>query len=302
MHKRINIVISGASGLLGSELIRQLSNNSKCNVLALTSQKTKLEEQTKEFGNVFVIQNDDFFQSDFQNQIDVLLNCAFTRKLNGSALASSLDFSAKLIKQAVGMGVKSIINISSQSVYSRTRKQPASEKTSVNPDTMYGIAKYANELLISSICNQHMITHTNIRLASLVGTQFSARLVNRMVDNALNTNRITVNGGDQIISYLGLKDAARGLIAIAISDKKNWNNIYNLGSTEAYSLNEIAKLIKALVEKNTSQSVDITRLESEDFINMSLDSQEFFSAFAWLPEDKLEDIILNIIRNQTSAQ
>lgn len=299
---RQTILVSGAGGFLGSELIKQLLKNGKFNVIAYTSQKEQLMNRFKKNTNLtcFNIEDwkDDIIPFD---KVDTLINCAFARTSNGKELASSLDFTNEFMSDATKKNVGGIINISSQSVYSQQRDLAAIEETSVIPESLYGLTKYSTELLISNICKYANVPYTNLRLASLVGQDFDVRLTNRFIKSAINGEIIKIVGGKQIISYMDVRDAADGLIALISVDPKNWKSIYNFGVDESYKLTEMAELVKKIAPQFISNEVKIEVEEGNDFLNLSMDCSEFYEDTLWKPKYGMEiiikDIFEHLIRN-----
>src|SRR5699024_3411692 len=142
------ILVSGASGLLGNELVNQLLNERNYKIIALTSQKHKLVDQFNG-KNILVLQINDWVEEiDSDVKIDTFINCAFPRSSDPGQLAQGLKFTENIISDAVSLNVKSIINISSQSVYSQKEKAVIDESLTVAPESLYGMAKYACERIV----------------------------------------------------------------------------------------------------------------------------------------------------------
>src|SRR5699024_10134741 len=150
------LLVSGASGLLGSELITQILENDKYKVIALTSKKETLTQMFEGNPNLKVLHIDNWvINLGLNNQIDTLINCAFPRSSKPEELAKGLLFTENIIKGAIDIGVKKVINISSQSVYSQKSKSTTNEASSVAPESLYGMAKYSSERIVATLCENH---------------------------------------------------------------------------------------------------------------------------------------------------
>ena len=65
-----------------------------------------------------------------------------------SAFLDNVQMAWNLVSAARDANVESLVYFSSVDVYGRTPKLPMSEKTSLNPDTWYGLSKYASEWIV----------------------------------------------------------------------------------------------------------------------------------------------------------
>ena len=120
------IAITGARGFLGKYLLNKVRETQHV-VYALTSKPNEIVSE----GKVIPIHKDKYIDVPWE-EIDVLINCAFPRNTDGIMMADGLRYIQNVLLFAVEQGVKSVINISSQSVYSQKRKEAASS-TSINP-------------------------------------------------------------------------------------------------------------------------------------------------------------------------
>ena len=233
MHK---ILITGAGGVLGSSVVKALPEDDY-EVYTLDLKKEFMTAKFAERKNTHFMETDELnHNADFLKNVDIILHCAFSRSQDGAALAQSIDFSEKIFKSAVQYNVPKVINISSQSIYGGLRETSSTEDSPINPLDSYAVAKYACERLAENISENTQTQITSIRLASLIGPQFKERLVNKMILNAKNNGVIKIVGGKQVFSFLDIRDAIEGLVAMIKASDKKWQNIYNLGTFEQYSI------------------------------------------------------------------
>lgn len=287
------ILISGASGLLGNQLVDQLLQTTNYKVVALTSQRDKLLAQFNH-ENLHVLHMDTWKEDiDSDIQIDVFINCAFPRSSDPEQLAKGLVFTENIMKDAISQDIRSIINISSQSVYSQQEKEDTSESLTVAPESLYGMAKYASERIIETVCESapEKIFFSNIRLASLTGLDFNVRMTNRFVKSALANEPITINGGNQLISYLEVRDAATALIRMIDGNRSDWKRIYNLGNNESFTLIELTDVISEIAAQHSINHVEIIRNEGQANFSNLINSELFYTDFKWTPKYKLRTMV-----------
>ena len=289
------IVISGAGGFLGTHIIEEARKNS-VPVLAITSNPDKIAMRDIECMNL-----KDFLSGNICLKADdIFINCLFPTNADGVRMANGLRTVYELIIAAEKSGVGSFINISSQSVYPSKREQPADESAQLSLETPYAVGKYSTEAFTNQVFNG--CPHTNIRLASLIGADYNQRIVNRMIIQALKGETLKVIGGMQRYGFLDVRDAAAGLVKIALSDSALWKDTYNLGRNESYTLIEIADLIRDQIKKELNMDVQYIIHDGEDNRNSSIIASSFIESFNWVPKvsitQTIEDII-NIEKNRT---
>lgn len=293
MHK---ILITGAGGILGSSLINSLKDT-EFFIYALDLSKNAMISKIYPRENIVYCDDLDCSEISFIN-IDAIVHCAFSRSQNGDQLASSIDFTEKVFQKAIEHKVKKIINISSQSVYGSYRLSPSLETDIVNPLDAYALAKYSCEK-IATILGQNTETQiTNIRLASLIGPQFPERIVNKMIKSAQETSTINIIGGQQVFSFLDLRDAVSGLVCMLKNLDKKWKNVYNLGNKNTYSIVSLAETIaNCIQEKNNSSKVNISINEKDILLQIRLNTSLMEKDFLWSAKYSLKDTIEHILGN-----
>ncbi len=284
------IAISGAGGFLGRHILNEIIETSHI-VYALTSKPSEIGRELKDEERVIFIHKDKYADVPWE-EIDVLINCAFPRNTDGTMMADGLNYIKNLLTFAVEHGVKSVINISSQSVYSQKRKEAATEETPLDLETKYAVGKYATELLTSTICKQ--VPYSNIRLASLIGIGFEQRVVNKLVRQAFESKEVYIKVGNQKFGFLDVRDAVEGILKFALSESKLWQKEYNFGAEQIYTLDDIADVVSKVVERYSVHKIDIHRESSNDELNSELDSKMFYEQCKWKPKYTLENSVEKI--------
>lgn len=285
----MTILLTGAGGFLGTHLLEVLLSRTEHSVIALTSKGNNLCEMFPFAGNRLTVVPTEQFASLPFAEIDVLVNCAFPRNEDGTKMAEGLRFIAELLKAAVDGVVGAVINISSQSVYSQQRIELATEETPLNLETSYAVGKYSTELLTNTLCAA--IPHTNLRLASLIGAGFDQRVPNKLVAKALAGEDLKVLSGPQYYGFLDVRDAADAITVVINSDPMTWAEVYNLGTNEAYTLEDIAKTVVEIYNQKFSANITYHTEPSDKPFNSALTCRKFNETFHWALRHSLSDTI-----------
>ncbi|MCD7890602.1 MAG: NAD(P)-dependent oxidoreductase [Ruminococcus sp.] len=288
----MEIAITGAGGFLGTELLRQLSAFRDITVTAFTFDFERERTTFIRSENIFPVDNSEAADFDFSDT-DVLINCAFPRNADDASFSKGLIFLQRVIEKAAGDGVGAVINISSQSVYSQQRWEPANEDFLIITESKYAVGKYFSELFVNSVCRK--IRHTNLRMASLIGAGFNQRITNKFAMKVRDGEQITISGGNQLFGFLDVRDAASGIIAAALSDC-GWAEAYNLGTNEAYRLLDIAAEAVSVGRSFGYSAPDPISNESENWQNSVLDCNKFQNEFSWHPKYDLKATLSEIFK------
>lgn len=283
------IVITGASGFLGRNLIRRLEQTEEAEICAVTGRPQKTAGRTVYYGREVIRSS----QAAGIFHDAVVINCAFPRNTDGQERAAGMEYIKDVLLCCKRHGACAVVNISSQSVYAAKRSEPARETDPVFLDSVYAAQKYAVELMMEAVFCGTGIPYTSIRLASLIGPGFDVRIVNRLVKQALETGKITVTKDEKRFGFLDIADAVNGLLVLAGSDPASWKPVYNLGTKGAYSLTDIAQSIQRIMAE-TGAPLVISEVPGEGNDSSALDAGRFYADFGFFPEISLEESIRRI--------
>lgn len=294
-----NVIVTGGSGFLSYELVRELSPNSTIRLIVVTSNIEETSGRFKTFP-VDVIGNEDFLKGNFEGgQGDCLIHTAFCRRNDGRLLLESLRFAGKIFHIAAKKGID-IVNISSQAVYGADEGiELPDESVSMCPGYSYAVAKAAGEILLEAIMDDcgNKVSYTNIRMASLIGPGYVIpdNVTRKFIVNALEGNEIYIVGGKQKFSFLDVRDAAEALYKLIAKEPRDWKTIYNLGHTGQTNIVHMADTVNDCVASIGLPKVPVRIEEANISLNAGMNSGRFYQEFSWKPHFSLKDTILDCI-------
>lgn len=200
-------------------------------------------------------------------------------------------------------GVKRVVFVSSGgTIYGIPEQVPTPEIAPTNPITAYGISKLAIEKYLGLYEHLYGLEYRVLRVANPFGP-FQIALKNQgviaaFVRRALSGQHIEMWGDGCVIrDYIYIDDVVKALILAATH--QGLNRVFNIGSGEGRSLNDIvadiAKLLKVdvLIEHRPARSVDVpvsildTTLACKDLI--------------WQPSTPFEDGLRDTIAWMSSV-
>lgn len=286
------ILITGASGLVATELICSLANKEEYNLLLVSTHPQLLKERYCGVNNIFSMALDEVLL-DRVVQPDLIIHAGFARSGKGQDYVDSLTFTKKLLEYAKRAEPKAYINISSQSVYGDASQPLWKEDAPLGPTYLYALAKYASEKLTELALEGTSINWTNVRLCSVCE---NARFVSVFVKNAIEGKPINLTAPNQQCSFIDVRDVASGLKSmIDKSDTVQFEKVYNLGSNYQHTIREVAEKVKSIGENEyTTPEVLINVLSSDNENQVGMDASLFRHSFDWQPRYSLDDMIRSL--------
>ena len=265
----MNVLLTGAAGFIGSHLAEKLLGRGD-RVIGLDNFDGYYERRVK-WGNLRqALEHRDFrlIEGDIrdrqcvseillESKIDIVVHLAALAGVRHS-LENPLDFTdvnvngtAVLLEAARKHDVKKFILGSSSSVYGNNSKVPFAEVDRVdNPISPYAATKKAAELLGHVYHHLYGMQITCLRFFTVYGPRQRPDLaIHKFARLILAGESIPVYGdGSMARDYTYIDDIVQG--TVAAMDRCCGYNIYNLGGSKPYRLDElIEKLEMALGQK-----------------------------------------------------
>jgi|LWDU01.1.fsa_nt_gi UDP-glucose 4-epimerase len=140
-----------------------------------------------------------------------------------------------------------IIFLSSREVYGETIEKKSNENDSLNPINVYGISKMLAENIIKNLGMTQKLNFMILRLTNVYGTLNENQGVNKIINSALQTNTIQINGGNQTLNLIYVDDTVE-IINKIMNNQNQSNEIINLGSNDTLTIDEFSKMISNILE------------------------------------------------------
>ncbi len=262
----MNILITGADGFIGSNLVRYL--NKKHNIFNLVLKRVK----NKNIKNQLVIdltghdRVKDFFKKFRKEQkVDVIIHLAARLTSADSVddtemLYSNLRIAEGLVTIEKLLRPKKIINFSSIAVYPNKNgiyNEFSEIKPSVNPDCIYGLSKFCSENILDYLLRKEKIAVIHLRISNVYGREMREdRVIPMMIKELKENNIITVFGeGKRISNFIEVGKLSE---AVGLFLKRNVNGVFNLGA-ENLSYLDLAKRIIRQYGNNKSKIIKLKK-------------------------------------------
>ncbi|WP_025114724.1 dTDP-4-dehydrorhamnose reductase, partial [Lysinibacillus fusiformis] len=242
----MKIIVTGANGQLGQELVKQLTD-SEHDLYAFT--KTDLDITDTE--RVLTVCND--------IKPQIIINAAAYTNVDGAETNEELAFQVNAVGQrnltvaAEKVGAK-ICYISTDYVFNGQATSPYNEYMKVDPLGVYGQSKYAGEFLTQTLNTKYFI----VRTAWVYG-EYGPNFVKTMLTLADEKSELGVVH-DQVGSPTYTVDLAEFLIELVQTEKYGIYHCTNSGTCSWYEFaQEIFKLANKDIKVNPLTSDQFSR-------------------------------------------
>ena len=297
----MNIVIFGAAGFIGTNLLLRLSSNPNYKITAVDLRleyfKRSLFSERK---NIQFLEcsfsADTNFISLLEGQ-DLVFHLASTTIPATSnsqikeGIISNVEPTVKMLDACVIQKVKKVVFMSSGgAVYGRALKYPIQETCQTDPISSYGIQKLTIEKLLGLYCHLYGLDYVAIRLANPYGPyqRPDGRLgvVTTFIYKAIKRETLLIYGdGNVVRDFIYIDDAVEMICNLAFSACKY--HVYNVGSGSGTSINTVIQAIQGSL--NVDPAVTFISSRNADVAVNILDISRYLDEFAAPKGTNLED-------------
>jgi len=251
----MNILITGAAGFVGSNILKEL-NNGLNKITVFDNLKTGYMNNLPKDINFIDIDCSDEKILERDDLFDCIIHVAGQASKEGSFKDVFYDLNANakstlvLLEYARKINCKRFIFISTVCVYGGTSNPGIyTENSEITYDTFYSINKYTSEKYLALYKKHYEIDYTIFRLFTCYGpgqdlTNMSKGMVSIYLSQFLNDEpNIIIKGGlDRYRDFIYVKDVAF-IIKDSIDNKLLFNEIFNLGSGEKTTIQELLHIM-----------------------------------------------------------
>ena len=303
-----SIFVTGGAGYVGSSLVPDLLKKGyKVSVYDIMFFGDQF--LPKNNPNLKIINGDIRDQNNIEKHCkghDVFVNLACISNDSSfeldQKLSKSINYDAfePMILAAKRAGIKRFIHASTSSVYGVSKEKHVTEDHPLVPLTLYNKYKALTEpFLLKHIDNK--FEGVVIRPATICGYAPRLRLdlsVNILTNFAVNKCEIKVFGGDQLRPNLHIKDYCAVIeLLLEVEKEKIQKQIFNVGY-QNMSINEIAQLVKKVVEKEfpNRKDIKIVKTKTDDNRSYHINSDKIKNLLGFVPKKSVEMAIRDLCK------
>ena len=269
MDKKINLLITGGAGFIGSNLVEHFLEDERVGLVrVLDNLSNGYIENVREF---FVHPRFEFIEGDIRSYETCLKACEGIDKISHQAALGSVPRSIEnpmqstevnilgtvnLMYAAVQQKVERIILAFSSSTYGDHPDLPKVEENIGNPLSPYAVTKASIEQFADVFGKTYGLNWIGLRYFNVFGRKQNpenpyAAVIPKFVDAFKKDKEIIVFGdGSTSRDFTHVKNVVHAnSLTLFCEDQQHLNSIYNVGCGKTYSLNEIISFLSRISGK-----------------------------------------------------
>lgn len=266
MYKKINLLITGGAGFIGSNLVEHFLEDERIGLVrVLDNLSNGYIENIQEY---FDHPRFEFIEGDIRDYETCFKACEGIDKISHQAALGSVPRSIEnpmqstevnilgtvnLMHAAVQHKVERIILAFSSSTYGDHSDLPKVEENIGNPLSPYAVTKASIEQFADVFGKTYGLKWIGLRYFNVFGPKQNpnnpyAAVIPIFVDAALSEKTITVNGdGDTSRDFTYVKNAVwANELSLFSANEDSLNQIYNVACGDRITLNEVLEILRTL--------------------------------------------------------
>ncbi|MGN0811928.1 MAG: NAD-dependent epimerase/dehydratase family protein [Candidatus Coproplasma sp.] len=249
------VVLTGGTGMIGIALVNRLVELG-CDVLVLylpqflkqgalpNSQHVKLA-----VCDLADLDKFDYFEHNFDTFIHLGWQATIgDGRDNADLQESNIKMTLDAVRLAKRLGCNTFVGTGSQAEFG-PKEEILTTNLACNPESGYGIAKFAAGKLSRLLANQLDMRHCWVRILSIFGPYDNPNtLISYLIKSILNGEKPVLTKCEQDWDYLYVEDCANAICCVA--DKGINGKAYPIGGGQARKLSEYVTYIRDTINPN----------------------------------------------------
>ena len=280
------ILITGATGFIGTHLIPQLIKNHK--IVGIS--KNKIKSSKNFISSSINITNENLkIKNKFTDIIHMAAHSDVTYcNLNPTKCYELNVKSTQKMLEIARKNDSNFIFLSSSHVYGNPIKQPIIEDSLCNPSTHYASSKRMSEILCETYAKTYGLNIQVARLFSVYGPKSpKSNLIFNIIDQIINNSKIILGNTYPKRDFIFISDVIMGLIKILNSKKKGFQ-VYNLGSGKSMSVENVVKNCLTISNKKLKIISSKEKRRENEIMNIQANISKMKKEFNWKTEISLK--------------
>lgn len=311
------VSVTGASGYIGSALIKELESYSLNKIIRISRKKLIPKDNMEDW---VLDLNEKSSWIKIVSQSDIIIHLSDNTSISvaenntENSLISTVLPIINLINAAKELSsIPRVVFASTATIYGLTEKFPIEENHVSTPITSYDLHKFFAEQQLKMASNDNLIDAVSLRLANVYGPSFNESsahdrgILSKVTRMSFENKNPQIYGdGNYIRDYIYIDDVVSAFLYASIIDydeiRKKSEIIFNVSSGRGVSVKSAFNLISNEVEKITGVKLEVknapwpnevNEIEKRNFIG----SAKRLKLSGWSPKTSIEHGIYSLVNH-----
>jgi len=296
----LKIIITGGAGFIGSCVVKRLIKD-KHDLIIIDDLSSSTLDSLKNVFDRIVFVNENVLNidriEDYFKKTDIVIHLAAIPSVEESIRNPVRVFQVNtlgtlyLLELCRKHDIDRFIYASSASVYGNPIYIPIDEEHPCNPLSIYGVSKYSSELLVLNYYRNYGLKYTILRLFNVYGPGMKDGVIYHFIRNMLLSKEIVIYGdGRQTRDFIYVDDVSEAIHCVINYPR---NNVYNIGSGQGISINQLFNKVRSILGLNVEPVYKPSR--TGDIEHSIANINRAINEIGWRPKTSLEDGLVKTI-------
>ena len=279
------VIVTGASGFIGLNLVRVLSGlGAEITVIDRIQPAERLPHVQFEWADLRHL--DKVYEADYLIHLAAITNAGFAERYPLDTFEVNVLGTVNLLNH---VRIQKRVLFPSTALIYKTSDTPINEEAETDLSSVYALSKNVGEQVINFHCQRMGVGHTIVRFFNIFGPgQLPMYIVPQVLTQIRENHRIEIRNGAVMRDLLYVDDCIDAVLKLAVTLSAE-DSVFNIGSGHIVSISDIAK---AAVEASGYDDVEITDLEEKIEYSpaaIMADIEKVQSTINWFPKTNLKD-------------
>ncbi len=279
------VIVTGASGFIGLNLVRVLSGlGAEIIVIDRIQPTERLPHVQFEWADLRHL--DKVYEADYLIHLAAITNAGFAERYPLDTFEVNVLGTVNLLNH---VRIQKRVLFPSTALVYKASDTPINEEAETDLSSTYALSKNVGEQVINFHCRRIGVGHTIVRFFNIFGPrQLPMYIVPQVLTQIRDHHRIEIRNGSVMRDLLYVDDCIDAVLKLAVTLPAE-DSVFNIGSGHIVSISDVAK---AAIEASGYDDIEITDLEEKIEYSptaIMADIEKIQSTINWYPKTSLRD-------------